>query len=59
MAWLLKKMLEKRQEKYILRLSGTEAEAFFQLWNMLDLRKHKYAQVVVDAIFQKMSALSA
>ncbi len=55
----LQRMLQKRQEKYVLRLSGTEAEAFFQLWNMLDLRRHKYAQVVVDSIFQKMSVLSA
>jgi len=52
----LNKMLQRKQEKYILRLSGTEGEAFFQLWNMLDLRRHKYAQIVVDSIFQKMSA---
>jgi hypothetical protein len=49
-------MLQRKQERYVLRLSASESEAFFQLWNMMDLSRHKYAQIVVDSIFQKMSA---
>lgn len=55
----LKNMVDRNQERYTLNLSGTEAIAFYQLWNMLDIRHDKYANVIVGSLIQKMSALAS
>lgn len=55
----LHKMVERKQDQYVLRLSSTEAEAFFQLWKMMDLKGHRYAKIIVDTLMHKMSALAA
>lgn len=56
---LLADMLKRKQEKYVLLLTGAEAMAFYQLWNLLDLGSDKYARLIVDNIFKKMSCLAA
>ena len=55
----LGKMIRQPQEAYTLSLSGTEAVAFYQLWQMLDIRHDKYATVIVETMLKKMSALAA
>jgi hypothetical protein len=52
-------MLDKNQETYTLILSGPEAVAFYQLWNMLDIQHDKYAVLIVDNLLKKMSSLAA
>ncbi|MCF8448421.1 MAG: hypothetical protein K9G49_01010 [Taibaiella sp.] len=52
-------MLGRNQENYTLQLAGTEAVAFYQLWNMLDIRHDKYAVLIVDNLLKKMSSLAA
>ncbi|MEI6053169.1 MAG: hypothetical protein WCQ44_10745 [Opitutaceae bacterium] len=44
----LRDMLRRSQEEYVLALSGTEAMAFYQLWNQLDISHDKYATLIVD-----------
>ncbi len=55
----LRDMLRRSQEEYVLALSGTEAMAFYQLWNQLDISHDKYATLIVDNLLQKMSRLAA
>jgi hypothetical protein len=55
----LDELLLRQQENYTLMLSGPEAVAFYQLWNMLDIRHDKYAVVIVDTLLKKMSSLAA
>jgi hypothetical protein len=55
----LRDMLKRSQDQYTLMLSGTEATAFYQLWNMLDIRHDKYATLIVDNLLKKMSNLAA
>ena len=54
----LRDMLKKSQEEYLLALTGTEATAFYQLWNMLDIRHDKYATLIVENLLKKMGALA-
>ena len=55
----LQAMLERNQQNYTLSLAGTEAVAFYQLWNMLDIRYDIYALLIVDYLLKKMSSLAA
>jgi hypothetical protein len=55
----LQDMLARNQENYTLMLAGPEAVAFYQLWNMLDIRHDKYAVLIVDNLLKKMSSLAA
>ena len=55
----LQEMLNRKQGIYTLILKGTEAIAFWQLWNMLDIRNDTYANLVVDNVLRKMSSLAA
>jgi hypothetical protein len=55
----LKGMLARNQELYTLILTGTEAIAFYQLWNMLDISRDKYAILIVDNLLKKMISLAA
>ena len=55
----LRNMSTRMQEEYTLSLTGTEAVAFHQLWNMLDIRYDKYASVIVETMLRKMSSLAA
>ncbi len=55
----LKKLTQKPQELYTIALSGTESIAFYQLWQMLDLKNDKYAAVIVESMLKKMSRLAA
>jgi hypothetical protein len=55
----LHEMLLRKQEIYTLMLEGPEAVAFYQLWNMLDIRHDKYAVLIVDNLLKKMSSLAA
>ncbi len=55
----LQTMTKRAQEEYTLTLSGTEAVAFYQLWNMLDIRHDKYAALIIETMLKKMSALAA
>lgn len=55
----LRDMLRKQQENYVLTLTGTEAMAFYQLWNMLDISHDKYANLIVDHLLKKMGRLAA
>jgi hypothetical protein len=55
----LEEMLQRNQELYTLMLAGPEAVAFYQLWQMLDIRHDKYAVLIVDNLLQKMSSLAA
>jgi hypothetical protein len=52
-------MLKRGQEVYTLTLSGSEAMAFYQLWNMLDISTDKYAALIVSGMMEKMSSLAA
>ncbi len=55
----LKAMTSRGQELYTLVLGGTEAIAFYQLWNMMDLSRDKYATLIVNGLLGKMSTISA
>jgi hypothetical protein len=55
----LEEMLQREQDNYTLILAGPEAVAFYQLWNMLDIRHDKYAVLIVDNLLRKMSSLAA
>lgn len=55
----LQKMLERKQEKYSLSLTGTESIAFYQLWNMLDIKHDQYANVIVNSIIARLSSIAA
>jgi len=55
----LRKMLERKQERYTLNLVGTESIAFYQLWKRLDLQNDQYANVIVGSIMGKLSALAS
>jgi hypothetical protein len=52
-------MRQRNQALYTLLLSGPEAVAFYQLWNMLDIKHDKYAVLIVDNLLKKMSSLAA
>jgi len=54
----LQDMSRRRQDEYTLSLSGSEAIAFRQLWQMLDIRHDKYAMVIVESMMKKMSTLA-
>jgi len=55
----LKAMTSRGQELYTLVLGGTEAIAFYQLWNMIDISRDKYATLIVNGLLGKMSIISA
>ncbi len=55
----LEELLERNQELYTLMLGNTEAVAFYQLWQMLDIRHDKYAHLIVNDLLRKMSNLAA
>lgn len=55
----LSALAARQQEEYTLSLSGTEAVAFYQLWQMVDLRHDKYATLIIETMLKKMSALAA
>jgi len=55
----LRGMLREEQYMHTLVLTSSEAAAFYQLWQMLDIRKDKYATIIVDSLIQKMSLLAA
>lgn len=55
----LAEMVKRNQEMYMLHLIGSEAIAFYQLWNMLDLSTDKYAVIIVNDLLKKMSSLAA
>lgn len=52
-------MSRRPQDEYTLTLSGTEAVAFYQMWQMMDLKHDKYATVIVETMVKKISALAA
>lgn len=52
-------LLKRDQEKYLLNLSGAEATAFYQLWNIMDISRDKYATLIVNHMLQKISLLAA
>ncbi|WP_105039073.1 hypothetical protein [Flavipsychrobacter stenotrophus] len=52
-------MIKRIQENYTLSLTTTESVAFYQLWNMLDIRHDKYAAVIVETMLKKMGSLAA
>lgn len=52
-------ILKRSQEMYTLTLCGAESIAFYQLWNMLDISRDKYASLVVDSMLEKMSIIAA
>lgn len=55
----LTEMLQRSQNLYTLCLSGTQATAFYQLWNLLDIKHDKYATMIVDTLLAKMSRIAA
>jgi hypothetical protein len=55
----LRDMMRKEQEQYLLVLTRTEATAFYQLWNMVDIRHDRYAMLIVEDLVRKMSPLAA
>jgi len=55
----LQAMLVRNQELYTLILMGAETIAFYQLWNLLDISRDKYAILIVDNLLKKMSSLAA
>jgi hypothetical protein len=55
----LQAMARRNQDLYTLILSGSQATAFYQLWNSLDIRHDKYATVIIENLLEKMSALAA
>jgi len=55
----LKTLVERNQEIYTLVMAGSEAMAFYQLWNALDISRDKYANLIVDNLLKKMSSLAA
>ena len=55
----LAEMLGRNQHLYTLSHSGPEAIAFYQLWNMLDISRDKYANLIVDNLLKKMGSLAA
>jgi hypothetical protein len=54
----LRHMMRQEQEEYLLKLSGTESTAFYQLWNMLDIKHDKYATLIVEGLLKKMGSLA-
>ncbi len=52
-------MRTRNQDIYTLILAGSEAVAFRQLWNLLDISRDKYANLIVDNLLKKMSSLAA
>lgn len=52
-------MLKRNQQLYTLSHSGAESVAFYQLWNMMDIRRDKYACLIVDNLLKKMSGMAA
>jgi len=57
--YMLQDMLKRHQHMYTLTHSGAEATAFYQLWNMLDISRDKYANLVVDNLLKKMGSMAA
>ena len=51
----LKDMLARNQELYTLIFCGFEATAFYQLWQMLDISRDKYANLIVDSILKNFT----
>jgi len=56
---MLHDMLKRNQQNYTLHHSAAEATAFCQLWNMLDIRRDKYAEVIVGTLVKKMGGIAA
>lgn len=52
-------MARQPQLNYTLCMGTTEALAFYQLWNIMDISHDKYAAVIVETMLSKMSALAA
>lgn len=48
-------LLARPKDAYSIGFSTTEAMAFYQLWQMLDVRHDKYATVVVEGILKKIN----
>lgn len=59
LAHQLRTLLARSQETYVLQLTATEATAFYQLWNMLDISSDKYAALIVGNLLEKISSLAA
>ena len=55
----LQNLAAKNQETYTITLSGTEAIAFYQLWQTMDVQEDRYAALVIDGMIKKLSALAA
>ena len=55
----LNAMILRNQHLYTLMLTNTEAMAFYQLWNTLDISHDKYAMIIVEGLMKKMGALAA
>jgi len=55
----LRTLMKRHQEMYTLVLNGTEAMAFYQLWNVLDISRDKYAVLIIDNLLKKMGSLAA
>ncbi len=52
-------MLKRNQDLYTLNLAGSESIAFMQLWNVLDISRDKYANIIVDNLLKKIGSLAA
>ncbi len=55
----LTEMLDRGQENYTLLLTEPESIAFCQLWNQMDVTKHRYAALIVDNLLKKMHSTMA
>lgn len=52
-------MAKKEQELYTLTLSSTEAMAFYQLWQVMNIKHDKYATVIVSTMLAKIGNMAA
>lgn len=55
----LNAMRLRNQELYTLNMTGSESIAFCQLWNLLDIRRDRYANLIVDNLLKKISPIAA
>ncbi len=55
----LVQMSKKSQELYTLTLSGTEAMAFYQLCQLMDVKHDRYASVIIESMLSKIGSLAA
>ncbi|MBA3828662.1 MAG: hypothetical protein H0X33_06980 [Taibaiella sp.] len=54
----LTKKMQRSQDLYTLNMSGTEAVAFRQLWDVLSLKHDKYASIIVKAMLGQIDQYS-